>query len=670
MRTATKCGRWLGLLMVLTLFAGTAYAQRNVTLQLNTATLPDTTKESTLIEVRGAVEGTGGVTLPDGNIIDWNASTTLEPQNVGGDFWEIQFQIPDNQTLAFKFFSQQAEDPNGDGDGSDGIGGWEDGPNHAIEAGTGDVDLGLHYFLKGPDQPYDWRPFEEKADSIGVWFRVYMNTENAVTAGYNRTASGLVVGVRGNDFSATGPLDWGVTKLRLSPESGDRVRPGYHLFSGVAYYPESMAGQEQAFKFFVEPSGWEGTISDRKFIIPQKDSTLRWVYFDESKPVSGVGPVQSAVIFTVDLSPMVDIGIFNLTRGDTLEVRGDFNGWDCTGAGAPDDCLLVQVPGAPEFEQAVAITAIPQSTRNYKFFLNLNDEAFQAEFGRPQPSGWEEPISTTGANRQFVFEGIQGGFQDLGVKRFNDVLPGNIIPVGSSVAVNFSVDMTAALSNPDPFVPGSDSVTIQIDDPIWAFTQNVDGNQIPGFELTDDDGDMVYTGSLLVSSPTYGALQYRYAYGGRSTGTYFGEEGGGFSDLGRRRTRFIAPNPDGTWPPSWDFPDEVFQPTGTLPFDPNPVATGVEVVEGEVPAQISLSQNYPNPFNPETTFTYTIDHAQKVTVRVYDLLGRVVATLVDGVQPAATYQVTFDASDLASGIYLYQIETPTTALSKRMVLIK
>ena len=62
----------------------------------------------------------------------------------------------------------------------------------------------------------------------------------------------------------------------------------------------------------------------------------------------------------------------------------------------------------------------------------------------------------------------------------------------------------------------------------------------------------------------------------------------------------------------------------------------MEAVGGELPQEISLSQNFPNPFNPTTTFEYTISAAQQVDLFVYDIIGRRVATLVSGLQPANT----------------------------------
>jgi ligand-binding sensor domain-containing protein len=90
----------------------------------------------------------------------------------------------------------------------------------------------------------------------------------------------------------------------------------------------------------------------------------------------------------------------------------------------------------------------------------------------------------------------------------------------------------------------------------------------------------------------------------------------------------------------------------------------------EVPGNFILYQNYPNPFNPSTTIQYQLPGAGFVTLKIYDLLGREIFTLVNKEQTAGRYEVNFNASNLASGIYFYQIKSSSFVLTKKMVYLK
>ncbi|HTP13295.1 MAG TPA: T9SS type A sorting domain-containing protein, partial [Bacteroidota bacterium] len=99
-------------------------------------------------------------------------------------------------------------------------------------------------------------------------------------------------------------------------------------------------------------------------------------------------------------------------------------------------------------------------------------------------------------------------------------------------------------------------------------------------------------------------------------------------------------------------------------------ATGVGRKSGSTPAVYVLFQNYPNPFNPTTAISYQLSAVSKVTLKVYDLLGREVATLVDGEVNAGKHEATFDASRLASGIYFYRLRAGNFTDTKKLVLLK
>jgi hypothetical protein len=89
-----------------------------------------------------------------------------------------------------------------------------------------------------------------------------------------------------------------------------------------------------------------------------------------------------------------------------------------------------------------------------------------------------------------------------------------------------------------------------------------------------------------------------------------------------------------------------------------------------VPDDYALRQNYPNPFNPTTQISYDLREAGFVTLTVFDILGREVATLVNAQQSAASYTVEFDASNLSSGIYFYQLNVNDYTNLKKMVILK
>jgi hypothetical protein len=101
------------------------------------------------------------------------------------------------------------------------------------------------------------------------------------------------------------------------------------------------------------------------------------------------------------------------------------------------------------------------------------------------------------------------------------------------------------------------------------------------------------------------------------------------------------------------------------------VATGVEVVSQNVPSLFKLEQNYPNPFNPSTKIRFQLDKASSVTLKIYNLIGQEVASLVEGTKQPGTYDVLFDARALSSGVYFYRLSTaagPTE--TRKMVLLK
>ena len=95
-----------------------------------------------------------------------------------------------------------------------------------------------------------------------------------------------------------------------------------------------------------------------------------------------------------------------------------------------------------------------------------------------------------------------------------------------------------------------------------------------------------------------------------------------------------------------------------------------EVEVKVVPKDINLLQNYPNPFNPVTEIKFTLPEAARVTLRVYNIIGQEVASLVNGIEEAGFHSVKFEGSNLPSGTYIYRLQAGSVVQTKKMVLLK
>ena len=100
------------------------------------------------------------------------------------------------------------------------------------------------------------------------------------------------------------------------------------------------------------------------------------------------------------------------------------------------------------------------------------------------------------------------------------------------------------------------------------------------------------------------------------------------------------------------------------------VITGITNGNGSIPTEYAMTQNYPNPFNPATRISYQLPEAGNVKITVFDISGKQIATLVNGQQNAGFYDINFDGSRFASGVYFYKLEAGNFVETKKMLLIK
>lgn len=148
------------------------------------------------------------------------------------------------------------------------------------------------------------------------------------------------------------------------------------------------------------------------------------------------------------------------------------------------------------------------------------------------------------------------------------------------------------------------------------------------------------------------------------------------SSLQWEKVSFVQGHGNSNSPKSYSFTDT---PTGgtsfkyrlkQIDFDGKYEYSDVVEVNIETPTKFALEQNYPNPFNPETTINYQLSTSGHVTLKVFDLLGREVAELVNEEKAAGRYDVKFDGSKLTSGVYFYQLKAGDFVGTKKFVLMK
>lgn len=105
-------------------------------------------------------------------------------------------------------------------------------------------------------------------------------------------------------------------------------------------------------------------------------------------------------------------------------------------------------------------------------------------------------------------------------------------------------------------------------------------------------------------------------------------------------------------------------------FIPNCIISNLQLNNTEVPKKYSLEQNYPNPFNPSTKISYSLPVADQVSLKLYDVLGNEIQTLINEFQKPGSYTIIFDASTFASGVYYYKLVTDSFSDTKKMIFLK
>ncbi len=486
------------------------------------------------------------------------------------------------------------------------------------------------------------------AADIPVTFQVDMG----VQAFEGNFPAGSKVVVRGSFQSNAGDPggDWQGDLFELTDTDGDTI------YTGTFNIPASYAGTNYEFKYVIQPGDkWE-SVSNRTFTLTAPSVTNPVVWFNDDDEYTVVNEVTNTLNFTADISGIIGVGVGGAfdPNQDSLLVQG--LDWDNFGKDVVGNRKMANTDpfNSGIYTTTLTVTSSSASPNGVGDSTKWKFRAFDTN--RFSNDGWE-----TGTDRWFYYV-ADGSVVDLPVivPSIIPLLP----PLTNDVPVQFNVDMTGAVNRYNGLpVPLNELqfVGLKGAGPFlgawggsWTVSDTVGGSASTMKVLHNVGGNMWRYDLVVPAGTNSGAYEYKFAavYPGADTvngGSSPLDNEGGF---GQNHMFILSGVPSIVL-------DNTFGNFGA-----------VEQLNDLVPVAYELGQNYPNPFNPTTKIRFSIPEAGLVSLRIYNLLGEEVATLLNNDQPAGVYEANFDASSLSSGIYFYTLQAKNFTSTKKMVLLK
>lgn len=679
---------------------------RNVTFIINTATVPDTILPGASISITGAAGDTN-----DSKLLT-NFGTGDSLTNIGGDYWSTTLQFKQGDSIAFKIRVYPKAQNSG----------WEEnttagnGNRNFTIPGKDTVLLPEYWnngnFPSGKNIDVFTKPWTTVADSfISVYVRVNIKgVQDGGTYGYTPADMDSVC-IMG-DGKGGPDLDWG-TPFYLTqekpPTNGANAfgMPANTFYSGRLRFRKSQvtAGLDVPYNFRFG-SQWDlgpihraETISgprygggNRHFPIPQglKDTTLQWVYFGDARPIVRANPDTCIVTWNVNLAGTISKGGY--VPGDTIEVQsGFFN----TAVVNPHTLFLHSVIGALYTGKDTVVTKIGSlldyQYYTHKFGQDNRENYYNFTYNGPQASEAERRQFTV-SSKSFT---ITDTSNSVVSPRRQPLFP-NTRLLARRVHVTYTVDLRPAyytLRGGDTLfaIQGNTTVYPNQKDSVFKWGVWINGPAVNGWDTWGlplvqdvphqmwDDGthgdkvahDSIYSVQAYYSPDSIGAPGSKGIVGQIFKFGILGSDNeGGVGGYGNNHgenivdtdTLYTIASDFGSINPSyykwWNY--DLHKPQ---------FPTSVAQLPG-VAKTFKLEQNYPNPFNPSTKIEFSIPASSQVELKVFNILGQEVATLVNESLKAGNHAVTFDASRLATGVYLYRISAGTFVSTKKMLLLK
>ncbi len=663
-----------------------------VTFVANTATVPDTLKPNSTVQVRGSLAP-----------LTWDGKTGVTLLNVGGDYWSGTATFHTGDTVQFKFYTNAV-----DALGSREHQGWEQNStdpsgNRILIVGARDTTLPLQFVNGSPvNQPQYWTPYVP-SDSIDLWFRVNMQGKE------DFNAAQWVMGVRGSnnkDWGVTGDLNWGKTAF-LKQETqhgngGSRQYNGENFWSGRLRVPTGKwdPGQECEFKFVImkrgdpdsaNPLTWANVQMKTKLPYTAQDTTIYWHWWDDLPPAPFKGSDTVIVTYRADMSRAISSRGFR--PGDSVFVRSGFAGTGRTLSSlSPTNTMLVKQGFTNVYAATETLIVAMNKPYYYQYYITRLNEDIRETFYNFDYTGSDNALAE---RRQYTPAGTSVTVLDNSTvvtdMRRQPVFR-NTTTLARNVTVTYTCDLRPAIctvAKGDTLfdIQGTFNVVNKDSIMLWGVWMN--GPAAGGWNNTGGDwgyglqanlqkkmwddgthGDAVKGDSIFTVQFTYGpdsTASKKFVGQEFKFGVYGGDNEGGKGGFGNNHVENIDDSQPaavinsafGSINPKyyncWDYTN------GKL--------AGVE--KGLIPPVVyRLDQNYPNPFNPSTSIAFDVPRPGGVTIRVFDALGRMVKTLVDGSYEPGSYVVQFDAAEFGSGFYFYHMQAGSFNEVRKMVLAK
>jgi hypothetical protein len=501
-----------------------------------------------------------------------------------------------------------------------------------------------------------------------VFFKDITGKKNFVNFTVDMTlpiSTGKVIIGSTNVYLAGTMTNWGTSPKLMTKNSKDSTYSVLvdSMFSGsIAQF--KFVYNAGAFAWDNAESGFTTVSGNREWMVPEKDSSKFLAYWNDVNPNVQLGT--GKVNFTLDMSVMVKAGIFNPVK-DSVLISGGFNGWTTTD---PTQFLTQSPINDSSYFISHQFTSEPYGSEFYKYVVKKATP--KVGLDTLWADGYERPVFWGGGNRISSFKGETS--RDT-TDWYDNVHPDWFVPTGTAFVVTFTVDMTYAIDaslQAVPFIPAQDTLYWLSEEPAFARSQDwyrpADGH-MRLLKMVHTTGNL-YSGTMTLKTPTWNTFEYRYEWQ-KGTDASWVTESSGF-DAYAYRVRYVGQDKASSFPHlPWTMPTDVWTNSGIKTQEKDPITsfTGIKK-ESQTPVSYSLSQNYPNPFNPSTTIKFSLTKADVVVLKVYNVLGQQVVTLINEKLNPGSYDFKFDASKLSSGIYFYNLTSGQFNQTKKMILLK